>query len=291
MTTFYERRAQEYQDKKRRRRKIFRRVAAASGLMIIIVVVFTIMNMGQTENYTTMPGDENIAQYEETADANNELAELYETEDTAEQQQPVDLETRANINIAIDPYCPFFEPEMPILVNRNNPIPADFNPDLVSIGDGFYLNRRAAAAWHAMQAAARRDGISLWVLSAHRSHARQETNFNNRVQRHIEAGRTPEEARELTARYIAIPGTSEHQLGKAIDVNDISAAFYGTRAFNWIIENGADFGFIFRYPRDKEHITYIAFEPWHFRYVGSNHARIIMDMGIVLEQYVERFGN
>jgi len=192
-------------------------------------------------------------------------------------------------NPPIDAGHAFFETEMPILVNRDNTIPDDYDPDLVSIGNGFYLNRRAAAAWHAMQAAAAQDGINIWVISAYRSHEVQERNFNNLVAQHIAAGRSQEQAQMLSAAYIAVPGTSEHQLGLAIDINQISNAFEHTPEFAWLMENGARFGFIFRYPRDTTHITGINFEPWHFRYVGSNHAAIIMEMGIVLEEYMKMF--
>ena len=185
---------------------------------------------------------------------------------------------------------PFFEASMPILVNPQNFIPEGYDPDLVAIGNGFYLNRRAAAAWHAMQAAASRDGISLWVISAYRSHETQTRNFNNLMQQHMNAGRSREEAHALTAAYIAVPGTSEHTLGLAIDVNVLSVSFENSPEFAWLVENGADFGFILRYPRDTTHITGINYEPWHFRYVGSNHARIIMDRGIVLEEYLEMYG-
>jgi len=194
-------------------------------------------------------------------------------------------------DIVVDTSCPFYEAAMPILVNRENFIPESHNPDLVSIGNGLYLNRRAAAAWQAMRTAAAEDGINLWVISAYRSHERQTYNFNNSVQNHIAAGRTPEEAHAITAGYIAVPGTSEHTLGMAIDVNYIGAAFEHSAEFEWLIENGASFGYIFRYPRDKTEITGINFEPWHFRYVGSNHAQIIMEMGIVLEEYIELFGS
>jgi len=190
-------------------------------------------------------------------------------------------------NIAVDLSCPFYEAAAPILVNRENFIPEGHDPDLVSIGDGFYLNRRAAAAWQAMRTAAAADGINLWVISAYRSHERQTYNFNNSVQNHIAAGRSPEEAHAMTAGYIAVPGTSEHTLGLAIDVNLIDNSFENTAEFAWLIENAAEFGYIFRYPRHATQITGINFEPWHFRYVGSNHARIITEMGIVLEEYVE----
>ena len=181
---------------------------------------------------------------------------------------------------------PFFEAEMPILVNREHFIPDDWDADLVPIENGFYLNRRAAAAWQEMRATAEEDGIELRVISAYRSHERQQRNFNNMVQRHIDAGRTAEEAHAMTAAYIAIPGTCEHTLGLAIDINSLYTSFEHTAEFAWLLENCARFGFILRYPRGKTDITFINFEPWHYRYVGINHATIMMEEGITLEEYL-----
>ncbi|MCL2068934.1 MAG: M15 family metallopeptidase [Oscillospiraceae bacterium] len=185
-----------------------------------------------------------------------------------------------------DTDCPFYEAQMPILANRENPIPGDYDPELASIGNGFLLNYKAAYAWEHMQEAARADGISLWAISAYRSNESQTRNFNNRVAEHIAAGRTPEAAHAMTAEWIAIPGTSEHELGLAIDINSLSEAFENTPEFAWLSENSADFGFILRYPKGLEGITSINYEPWHYRYVGSNHAKRIVEMGIVLDEYV-----
>jgi len=181
----------------------------------------------------------------------------------------------------------FYEQEMPLLVNRDNPIPRNWNADLVSIGDGHQLNRRAARAWRAMRNAAREEGISLWIISAYRNNARQTRNFNNRVSQHRANGRSAEEAFAMTAVWIAVPGTSEHETGLAIDLNSLNQSFERTREFRWLQRNAARFGFIMRYPRNKTRITGINYEPWHYRYVGSNHARRINRRRIVLEQYIE----
>jgi D-alanyl-D-alanine carboxypeptidase len=186
----------------------------------------------------------------------------------------------------VDVDCPFYEEEMPILANHSHPIPDDYDPDLVGIDSGLMLNFRAAHAWREMQAAALADGVSLWAISAYRSNESQTRNFNNRMQEHINAGLSEEEAHALTAVWIAIPGTSEHELGLAIDINSLGESFEDTQEFAWMMENSADFGFILRYPRGTTHITGINYEPWHYRYTGSNHARIIMRRGITLEEYL-----
>ena len=92
----------------------------------------------------------------------------------------------------------------------------------------------------------------------------------------------------MTAQYIAVPGTSEHSLGLAVDLNSLEESFEQTAQFKWLIEHCAEYGFILRYPKDKEDITGISYEPWHYRYVGEDHAAKIMEQGLCLEEYVQQ---
>ena len=181
---------------------------------------------------------------------------------------------------------PFYEGDMPILVNPTNKIPEGFDPDVISMGNGFNCGRKAAVAYDAMLKKANADGANLWVVSAYRSHEKQTTNFNNKVQEYKNNGYTDEDAYVATAAIIAVPGTSEHSMGLAIDVNSLYTSFEDTAEFTWLMENCADFGFILRYPKDKVDITEITYEPWHYRYVGTNHAKIIMENEICLEEYL-----
>ena len=183
---------------------------------------------------------------------------------------------------------PYYEPEIPALFNRNNYIPEDYQFDLVYI-DSTNSHRLDARAYHAfrdMMEASRKDGVSLWVVSAYRSHARQTNNFNNNINILMSYGYSRDEAYAETSRYIAIPGTSEHETGLAIDFNLIDERFDQTREYAWLINNCADYGFIPRYQKDTEHITNIIYEPWHYRYVGINHAKKIVELDITLEEYV-----
>ncbi len=181
---------------------------------------------------------------------------------------------------------------MPMLVNFENFLPEDYDPDTVPIpGTSFTVNSKVNDAYQEMLKAANRDGISLWVLSAYRSNETQTRNFNNKVQEYKNLGYTDEEAYIATAAYIAVPGTSEHSAGLAIDLNWIVEEFENTPEFEWLQENCADYGFILRYPKGKEDITKINYEPWHYRYVGSNHAQIIMESEMCLEEYLEANAN
>ena len=97
----------------------------------------------------------------------------------------------------------------------------------------------------------------------------------------------------LGSQVVTVPGASEHQLGLALDIvsntyTALDQGFGNTDAGKWLYEHSREYGFILRYPKDKEYITGIDFEPWHFRYVGIEAATVIMDEGITLEEFVER---
>lgn len=183
---------------------------------------------------------------------------------------------------------PYYEPDIPFLFNRNNYIPDDYNLDLVYVDstNTHIIHKKAWRALTDMLAASKKDGISLWIVSAYRSHERQTNNFNNNMNILISRGLGRDEAYLETARYIAVPGTSEHEAGLAIDFNVINGNFDQTREYMWLINNCTDYGFILRYQKDTEYITNIAYEPWHYRYVGINHAKKIVELDITLDEYV-----
>ena len=131
--------------------------------------------------------------------------------------------------------------------------------------------------------AGRAAGMDLEVASAWRDWATQETLFENKVSRVMaETGLGREEAGEIAADEVARPGTSEHQLGLAVDIN---GAVYDV--YLWLEENSWKYGFIFRYPAYKTDITGIEGEVWHYRYVGKEAAREIYEQGVCLEEYLE----
>ena len=138
----------------------------------------------------------------------------------------------------------------------------------------------AAAAFRAMADAAKADGISLRSVSAYRSYETQTGLYNRYVS--IDGKANAE-------RYSARPGYSEHQTGLALDINtaSISAHFENTVEYAWLQENCAKFGFMLRYPQDKESITGYRYEPWHYRYVGVETAQALRESGQCLEEYLQ----
>ena len=102
------------------------------------------------------------------------------------------------------------------------------------------------------------------------------------------------EAYILASQAVTVPGASEHQAGLAFDIisNDyvtLDEGFAETNAGQWLSENSCKYGFILRYPKGKEDITGIEFEPWHFRYVGREAAEIINKEGITLEEFWDKY--
>lgn len=131
---------------------------------------------------------------------------------------------------------------------------------------------------------------NMHILSAYRSYVRQSELYNNAVQSYIAQGKSSVEARSLALNTTQMPGNSEHQLGNTIDVSngyDTDHQYQETPEGAWLAENAHKYGFIIRYPADKEDITRIEYEPWHIRYVGVYHATYMYVNNVCLEEYIE----
>ena len=98
---------------------------------------------------------------------------------------------------------------------------------------------------------------------------------------------TENEAVEVADRAVQKPGYSEHNTGLAMDFNTVNDSFKNTNTYAWLMEHAEDYGFVLRYPEDKEDITGIMYEPWHFRYVGVEHAKKMNELHMCLEEYIE----
>ena len=178
-----------------------------------------------------------------------------------------------------------------ILVNRDYILPDGYEPpELVHSvkgdSDSKLLDSRVAPYYNEMYLAAQKDGIDLYTVSGYRSYARQKTNFENKISTYRSNGMSKVEATQKAATIILPPGTSEHNLGFAMDIGSLEQSFENSKAFKWLNEHAADYGFILRYPKNKQDITKIIYEPWHWRYVGVEHAKAIKAAGVCLEEYL-----
>jgi len=176
------------------------------------------------------------------------------------------------------------------IINAKNPLPPEYAPSLASIGsyEGSerFFDARASDYAILMMEAAFNDDITLIPVSSYRSIERQTINFENYFNNLISEGYLQDDAFDYVSSQIAIPNTSEHNAGLAIDFNIIEEWFDQTLEFNWLQENAYRFGFILRYPKGTTDITQIIYEPWHFRFVGLYHAERIYNLGVTLEEYV-----
>ena len=179
------------------------------------------------------------------------------------------------------------------LVNRYNFLDYYFYPQLtyLGVGGGHMFDTRAYRALLDMLESARSEGLDPIIASSFRSVSRQTYLFDRQVQRQIDAGLSAEEAFEAARRVVAYPGTSEHNLGLAVDI--VSNSYHGLTANQastpegiWLAANSYRYGFVVRYPYYQQHITNIIFEPWHFRYVGIPAATEMFERGLVLEEFV-----
>ena len=178
-----------------------------------------------------------------------------------------------------------------ILVNRDYILPEGFEPpELVHSvkgdSDSKLLDSRVAPHYNEMYLAAQKDGIDLYTVSGYRSYSRQKTNFENKISTYMDKGMSRTKATQEAATIILPPGTSEHNLGFAMDICSLEQSFENSKAFAWLKENAEDYGFILRYPKDKQDVTKIIYEPWHWRYVGVENAKAINASGKCLEEYL-----
>ncbi len=182
-----------------------------------------------------------------------------------------------------------------ILINKEHPIPVDYEFELATIRGNIKSDIRVMPYVLEMINAAKNDGVTLYICSPFRSDEKQEVLFKKKQKYYMRQGYSEEEAYNLASQTIAIPGTSEHQVGLAFDFisNEykyLDAGFADTAAGRWLKKHCAEYGFILRYDQGKEDITQIEFEPWHYRYVGRAAAKEIMESGLSLEEYVKEIG-
>lgn len=177
-----------------------------------------------------------------------------------------------------------------ILVNRDYILPDGYKPTLApcitSDPDSLSLDHRVAPHYNEMYLAALEDGIKLVPISGYRSVERQRNNFERKINTYLDQGYSKIEATQMAATIILPPGTSEHNAGLAMDICSLEQDFDQTAEYRWLCENAADYGFILRYPEDKQDVTKIIYEPWHWRYVGVEAAKEIKASGQCLEEYL-----
>lgn len=245
-------------------------------LIIIAVVVIVarkvIISDGQAANSETseISNNDNSEQSQNTTNSTNEIG----TENSS------NTVTASNNLSLLDDW-------QIRLVNRDNPLPDDFTVELENLDASRKFDKRAIEPLKQMICDMRDRGIkNIWAQSTYRSIEYQKGLYEKSINKYLKQGKSQEEAQKLTDEYINRPGTSEHHLGLAVDFNNVDEGFENTKAYKWLLENASDYGFILRYPKEKEDITGIEYEPWHWRYVGPEHAKKMKEQNLCLEEYV-----
>lgn len=172
-----------------------------------------------------------------------------------------------------------------MLVNSRYRIPDDYSVELIRLSNGEQVDSRIYPDLQQMFDDARGDGYSLFVRAGYRSGEDQEDLMEDKIEAYRQEGYSQREAEHEAEKWVAKPGTSEHELGLAVDIN-AEGQTDGNRLYQWLAEHSWKYGFILRYPAEKEEITGIDYEPWHFRYVGKQAAKEMYEQDLCLEEYV-----
>ena len=256
-------------ERERRRQRRYReamrnRIIAAAFLVLLIVGIIFIVKGCK---------DKKQAQEEQQQQA----AEAPARQDEPQEPEPAKPSAADN--------------ELLTLVNPWNELPEDWQVDLVTLSNGLQIDRRCYDALQEMMDACREAGYEPLICSAYRTQETQQDLFNNKVAKLEAGGKSHDEAVQEAGTVVAVPGTSEHQLGLTVDVVDVNNQNLTeeqekTPTQKWLMANSWRYGFIHRYPNSKSDITGIIYEPWHYRYVGKDAAQEIFNKGITLEEYL-----
>lgn len=177
-----------------------------------------------------------------------------------------------------------------ILVNREYSLPKEYQTNLIQLSNGEKIDERVYPFLQKMFDDARSQGVFPVVSSGYRTQEVQQILYDREIEKYREQGYGEAEAEKLASEWVAVPGTSEHQLGIAADINADTGRCTSEKVYQWMAENSWKYGFILRYPENKIEITKIQYEPWHFRYVGKEAAEEIYDKRLCLEEYLVQKG-
>ncbi len=181
-----------------------------------------------------------------------------------------------------------------LLVNVWNKVPEGFDVELTALNNGHFVDSRAYPDLQDMMDDAREAGLYPILCSSYRTTEKQQSLFDNQVNKYLGYGYTQLAAEAEAGKWVAVPGTSEHQTGLAVDIVALDYQLLDENQENtpeqkWLMENSYKYGFVLRYPSEKSDLTGIHYEPWHYRYVGKDAAKEMYDAGICLEEYLAEY--
>ena len=239
---------------------IKRKICIAAGLLMLLAAALYLVLL--------MPQNARDEQGRMQQPAETAVEETAEVEISEQQKKETDL---PDIDIDSWEY---------VLVNAEHSI-GEYAPELGEF-EGQKLDQRILEPMQSFVAGARAEGLSVFLSSGYRGFEEQQYLFNRKVEQYGE---------EQAATIVSRPGTSEHQTGLACDITDEyyelkNESLENTALYQWMSRHCQEYGFIVRYPKDKEKITGIIYEPWHFRYVGVEAATYMAEHNLCLEESV-----
>lgn len=173
-----------------------------------------------------------------------------------------------------------------IVVNRWNEIPDDYSAELTELSNGIKVDIRIYPHLREMLDAAAEEGVYAVVGEGYRTADEQKALYDDKILAYMIEGFPRKKAEDMAKEWVAVPGTSEHQLGIAVDINADKKLSDNEDVYQWLADNAYKYGFILRYPQWKTDVTGNQYEPWHYRYVGEEAAREIFERGVCLEEYL-----
>ena len=290
------------QRKKRRRKKQIKAVIVLCLILAAVVALAVMAVKGITgfiKDKDSSSGGTDVS-VGEIADSTDDSGDVSSdsTEESSSEESSSDAETSSEEQNVTDMQKPE-QTWSTMLVNVWNYMPEGYVPEVRRVYNcgadtGKDFDVRAADALELMLSDARAAGYNMYLVSAYRTYDYQVGLFNRKLNEYKNAGYDDETAYSEASQWVAIPGTSEHCIGLAADIvsstwyntnSDLTHSFEDTEHFEWLYEHCADYGFILRYPKGKESVTAITYEPWHYRYVGVEAAKYIMANNLTLEEF------
>ena len=308
----------------RRRKKKIAKIKRTCILLFIFILIGVVVLLKNKPNDTTPPKDSESntkIEVSTVADSGTDTSSEADTNTTSTEEITAEKESETKKVTSSSSFYSNVKYRSPdavsanifkhgrnlMLLNRKYELPENFEWDLVYWSNGnsvdaMYLNceernsvqavdRAAYQPLKNMFAAASKAGVPLQLVSAYRSIYLQDKLFTRSVNSYLSQGYSETEAINKANYSRTFSGTSEHNTGLGFDIlqqgnYSLSTSFENTAQFKWLMENAEDYGFVLRYAKDKVDKTGIMYEPWHFRYVGVEHAKKINALGMCLEEYI-----
>lgn len=274
---------------RRRRNRAIRRI---TGLVLVVCVVVGIVSFLLTR-HNSVPSASAASSTDVPASSTTPAANTAASSVAASEPENT-APTNALGLTAAEAQAILNDPLM-ILVNHTNKMPDNYTFDTKECGSSTAVNKTlqtvACDAFLEMQKAAAADGVTVWMQSGYRSVKYQTNLYEKKTQYYRDQGYDEATAKEKAAAIVNPPGYSEHNCGLAADLNSpehtgLDEGFENTAAFRWLCEHAGEYGFILRYPKGAEDKTEITYEPWHWRYVGTENAARINASGLCFEDYI-----